>query len=58
VQARVRLSWADLGTGAWELTDRLDGRRFQRDGAALRDEGLYVALDPWHAHFLSVAAAG
>ena len=57
-QARVRLPWADLGDGPWELADRLDGQRFERDGAALRDEGLYVALDPWHVHFLSVAAAG
>ena len=27
----------------WELVDRLDGRRFERDGDELADDGLYVA---------------
>ena len=52
-QARVRLPWQDLRSRGWELTDRLDGRRFERDGDAMADEGLYVGLDPWASHFLS-----
>ena len=49
----MRLPWGDLAGRAWELTDRLDGRRFKRDGGALAAEGLYVALDPWASHFLA-----
>jgi Alpha amylase, catalytic domain len=52
-QARVRLPWGDLAGRAWVLTDRLDGRRFEREGDALAGEGLYVALDPWGSHFLA-----
>jgi hypothetical protein len=52
-QARVRLPWEDLRGQIWELTDRLDGQRFQRAGDALADEGLYVALGPWASHFLA-----
>ena len=34
-QARVRLPWDDLAGRRWELTDRLDGERFERDGDEL-----------------------
>jgi hypothetical protein len=54
-QARVRLPWEDLRRRTWELTDRLDGQRFQRAGDALADKGLYVALGPWASHFLAFA---
>jgi hypothetical protein len=54
-QARVRLPWGDLTGRPWELTDRLDGRRFERAGDELADAGLYVALDPWALHFLVFA---
>ena len=57
-QAQVRLPWDDVGGRAWELTDRLDGRRFERDGDALAGAGLYVELGPWTSHFLSWAPAG
>ena len=52
-QAQVRLPWNDLAGLAWELTDRLDGRRFEREGDGLARDGLYVALDPWASHFLA-----
>ena len=52
-QARVRLPWQDLRGRGWELGDRLDGRRFERSGDELADEGLYVELDPWGSHFLA-----
>jgi hypothetical protein len=56
-QARVRVPWEDLRGRAWELADRLDGRRFTRDGDDLAGDGLYVALDPWAFHFLAFAEA-
>ena len=52
-QAQVRLPWDDLAGPGWELTDRLDGRRFAREGDELAQAGLYVALDPWASHFLA-----
>ncbi len=52
-QARVRLPWQDLAGRDWKLSDRLDGRGFERAGDALASEGLYVDLGPWGAHFLS-----
>jgi hypothetical protein len=55
-QGRVRLPWGDLAGRTWQLTDRLDGRRFERAGDALADDGLYVALDGWGTHLLACAA--
>jgi hypothetical protein len=57
-QARVRLPWDDLAGRTWTLTDRLGGQRFDRDGSAVADDGLYVALDGWASHFLAFAPAG
>ena len=51
-QSRVRLPWSDLAGRTWELTDRLSGERFTRDGDELAAEGLFVALDGWGSHFL------
>ena len=51
-QAHVRLPWSDLTPDTWLLEDRLGGEAFERDGAQLTDEGLYVALGPWASHFL------
>jgi glycosidase len=50
-QARVHLPWDDVAGHDWVLDDRLGGQRFER---ALGGEGLYVALDPWGSHFLSI----
>jgi hypothetical protein len=55
-QARVELPWDDLAGRDWTLTDRLDGRTFQRDGGELTTDGVYVALDPWSSHFLAFTA--
>jgi hypothetical protein len=51
-QSRVRLPWGDVAGRTWELSDRLSGERFTRDGDELAAEGLFVALDGWGAHFL------
>ena len=50
----MRLPWDDLAGRGWELTDRLDGQRFDRDGDELAGDGLYVELDPWASHFLAL----
>jgi hypothetical protein len=52
-QALVRVPWGDVGGRSWELADRLDDRRFMRDGDEIAREGLYVALAPWGFHFLA-----
>ena len=53
-QARVQLPWGDeLRATSWQLTDRLTGDAFQRDGDELASDGLYVALDGWAQHFLA-----
>lgn len=57
-QGRVHLPWSDLNGRSWQLTDRLDGRVFERNGDEVAGDGLYVALEPWAAHFLAVAGAG
>jgi hypothetical protein len=51
-QARVRLPFDAAGRD-WALTDRLSGARFDRAGDELAADGLYVALDPWEAYFLT-----
>ena len=51
-QARVRLPWNDLAATTWQLDDRLSGALFERGGADLTSEGLYVGLEPWAFHFL------
>jgi hypothetical protein len=53
-QARVRLPWTDLAERNWQLGDRLDDRSFERAGAELATDGLYVGLDPWDSYFLAV----
>jgi alpha amylase-like protein len=57
-QGRVHLPWDSLAGLAWTLEDRLSGQQFVRAGDELATEGLYVALDPWAFHFLSVMADG
>ncbi|MGQ0694202.1 MAG: alpha-amylase family glycosyl hydrolase [Nitrospiraceae bacterium] len=53
-QARVRLPWADLPGGHWRLSDPVQDNVYERSGDEIRDSGLYVDLDPWGFHFLSI----
>ncbi|MCO8271818.1 alpha-amylase family glycosyl hydrolase [Actinoplanes sp. TRM 88003] len=53
VWTRVRLPWSSTGK-QWRLTDLLDGRVFDRDGADLDNGGLVVGLPAWGVHVLSV----
>jgi hypothetical protein len=52
-QARVRVPWDDLRGRALDLTDLLDGRRFERSGDAIAEDGLYVELPAWGSHVLA-----
>jgi hypothetical protein len=47
---RVRLP--DVGPGAIVMTDVLSGERYDRDGATIAADGLYVALPPHGIHLL------
>jgi Alpha amylase, catalytic domain len=53
-QGRVALPWADIGARSWQFTDLLEETGFDRDGAELQSEGLFVSLDPWRAHTLAL----
>jgi hypothetical protein len=53
-QARVRLPWADLPGGNWRLSDPVQDTVYERSGDEIRESGLYVDLDPWGFHFLSI----
>jgi len=53
--AEVELPWTDLGGNTWRLSDLLtQGRIYERDGFALEGSGLFVGLDPWDYHLLSL----
>jgi hypothetical protein len=51
VQARVRVPWANVGGGNWQLIDVLSSVTYERDGDEIRLPGLYVELGPWNYHF-------
>jgi hypothetical protein len=53
-QGRIPLGWPDPPDQPWHLTDLLDGTVFDRDGDELVHSGLFVALQPWQAHVLSL----
>ncbi|KAB1145250.1 alpha-amylase [Streptomyces luteolifulvus] len=55
-QARLPLGWDDLRGRAHRLTDLLSGRTYDREGDELADQGLFVALDAWQTHVLSLSA--
>ncbi len=57
-QARIPLPWPALAGASWRLTDLLDGRVFDRAGAELAGDGLYVDLPAWGAHVLAVGQPG
>lgn len=51
VQAKVRVPWADAGSGQWHLLDALSETTYERDGNEMVSSGLYVELGPWKYHF-------
>src|SRR5262249_19085971 len=53
-QARVQLPWDDLGGKQWELSEILSETTYERDGDELTGSGLFVALDGWQWHLVSM----
>jgi len=56
-QARVRMPWEDIAGRSWRLTDAFSGAVYERDGDEMCGVGLYVDLDGWACHLLSVLAS-
>jgi len=53
-QARVQLPWDELKGKTWRLADALSGEVYDRSGDEMRNEGLYVDLEPWKCHVFQV----
>jgi hypothetical protein len=53
-QARIALPWADVESSSWRLEDLVNGASYDRDGAALATDGLYVDLPGYFAHWFSL----
>lgn len=53
-QGRIRLPWKDLAEGVCRLSDIFSREIYLRDNGELLDAGLYVDLDAWGFHFLSL----
>jgi hypothetical protein len=56
-QGMVPLGWSDLSGRAWKLVDLLDGTIFDRHGDELSSSGLYVDLQPWRFHLLTMSGS-
>ncbi|HLJ98257.1 MAG TPA: alpha-amylase family glycosyl hydrolase [Gemmataceae bacterium] len=55
-QCYVRLPFAELGHGQWQLRDELGDAVYHRDGNDLRARGLYLDMTPWQAAVYSLEA--
>jgi hypothetical protein len=55
-QCRVRLPWPDLDGRNIHLKDALSPAAYDRDGAPLLSQGLYLDLPPWGRHVFVVSA--
>jgi hypothetical protein len=53
-QGRLPLPWAELPGRPWRLTELLADTTYERDGDELVDPGLFVALDGWRCHLVSL----
>jgi hypothetical protein len=53
-QGRIRVPWDHLAGRSWRLTDVLSESVYERDGDEMRDVGLYVDLEGWAYHLLSL----
>lgn len=56
-QARVPLDWPELSEHRWRLTDLLGDDVFDREGDDLAGSGMFVGMQPWQVHLLSVEPA-
>jgi hypothetical protein len=55
-QARVHVPWDGLRGKTWRLIDALSGQVYERSGDEMRNEGLYVDLEPWTCQVFQVNA--
>jgi hypothetical protein len=53
-QARVPLPWDDLRDRRWLLAELVGDATYARDGTELANSGLYVGLEAWQWHLLSL----
>jgi hypothetical protein len=53
-QGRLPLPWAELRGRPWRLTELLADTTYERDGDELVDQGLFVALEGWRWHLVSL----
>jgi hypothetical protein len=53
-QGRVPLAWPDLAGRTCQITDLLSHDQFTRDGDELARPGLFVSLEPWQFHLLTL----
>jgi hypothetical protein len=51
-QGSIRLPASALDDKKWHMTDEISGTVYERDGAEIRDAGLYVELNPCAFHVL------
>jgi hypothetical protein len=51
-QARIRVPWEGADGGDWRLYDAMSGAVYERPSDQMRNEGLYVELEPWGYHLL------
>ncbi len=56
-QCRVRLPFAGACGRQWQLTDRLGGTTYVRDGDELYGRGLYLDESPWSARIFELTSA-
>jgi hypothetical protein len=54
-QCYVRLPFADLGGGQWQLQDHMQDVAYDRDGGDLQSRGLYLDVPPWHTSVFTLA---
>jgi hypothetical protein len=55
-QARIRMPFASSAGAVYKLRDLLADKAYERSGAELSSEGLYVDLPGWGTHVFAVAA--
>jgi len=55
-QCYLRLPFADLASGQWQLKDLTGPAAYERDGEELQSRGLYLDLQPWQYHAFELKA--
>jgi len=53
-QCRLRLPFTDLAGPSWRLHDQIGGVSYDRDGAEMQDQGLFLDQGPWQTAIWSL----